>query len=185
MNDALELGDLRFAPTTPNSKGSAMVTRFQTGAEAFGIHVEELARDSRSIADFGGFANTSYGWWVSLGNCGWSDSVFCCRKADSGHRRLSREYSLGDSVRLCKPYTPAGTRTDDTIPRCSFAQALVGSISFASLFFGVFTRVLTGVATMWVSGYCLITVKASSEVPVSHVSRSSLARIAGIRRLTL
>ena len=42
-----------------------------------------------------------------------------------------------------------------------------------------------GVATIWVSGYCLITVKASSGVPVSHASRSSFARIAGIRCLTL
>ena len=65
---------------------------------------------------------------------------------------------------------PTGARSDDTIPRCSVAQTLDGSINFASLFFGVFTRVLTGVATMWVSGYCLITLKASSEVPVSHVS---------------
>jgi hypothetical protein len=37
---------------------------------------------------------------------------------------------------------------------------VTGVINSASLFFGVFTRLLTGVATMWVSGYCFITAKA-------------------------
>jgi hypothetical protein len=32
----------------------------------------------------------------------------------------------------------------------------------------VFTRLLTGVATMWVSGYCLITLNASPGVPLSR-----------------
>ncbi len=60
-----------------------------------------------------------------------------------------------------------------------------GSIKVASLFFCVFKRVLTGVATIWVSGYCFITLNASSWARVSHASRSSLVRIAGIRCLTL
>jgi hypothetical protein len=44
------------------------------------------------------------------------------------------------------------------------------------LFFGALTRFLTGVATMWVSGYVLITATASSAVPVSQDSPSSLTR---------
>src|ERR1700685_2494756 len=63
--------------------------------------------------------------------------------------------------------------------------ARMGAINSVSLFLGVFTRLLTGVATMWVSGYCFITVNASSGVAVSQVSRSSLARMAGMRCLTL
>jgi hypothetical protein len=62
---------------------------------------------------------------------------------------------------------------------------IAGAINSASLFFGVFTRLLTGVATMWVSGYCLNNLNASSGGAVSHPSRSSLARIAGMRCLTL
>src|ERR1700722_8150701 len=61
----------------------------------------------------------------------------------------------------------------------------MGAINSASLFFGVLTRLLTGVATMWVSGYCFMTVNASSGAAVSQVSRSSLARMAGMRCLAL
>ena len=44
-------------------------------------------------------------------------------------------------------------------------------MSAASLFFGAFTRVLTGAATIWVSGYCLSAAKPSSGVLVSVLTR--------------
>ena len=67
----------------------------------------------------------------------------------------------------------------------SALDTYTGTINVASLFFGVLTRVLTAVATMWVSGYCLMSVNASAGAAVSQVSRSSTARIAGMRCLTL
>ena len=67
----------------------------------------------------------------------------------------------------------------------SIAATIAGAINSASLFFGVLTRLLTGVATMWVSGYCLSNWNALSGVVVSHASRSSFVRIAGMRCLTL
>jgi hypothetical protein len=55
---------------------------------------------------------------------------------------------------------------------------MAGTISPASLFFGVLTRLLTDVAAMCVSGFGCGNLNASSDGAVSHASRSSWARMA-------
>jgi hypothetical protein len=60
----------------------------------------------------------------------------------------------------------------NSAPRCQATAA--GVISSASLFFRVLTRLLTGVATMWVSGYCRSSLNGSSGGGVSHASEVSL-----------
>src|ERR1700730_16579540 len=63
----------------------------------------------------------------------------------------------------------------------SLHQAALGSINSGELLRTEFTRVLTRCATMRPDGYGVSTARASSGVPVIHVSRSSARRIAGMR----
>jgi hypothetical protein len=66
-----------------------------------------------------------------------------------------------------------------------YAATAAGSSNRASLFFGEFTRLLTGCATMLSAGYGFSALRASDAEPVSQASTSFGDRMAGMRCLAL
>ncbi len=107
------------------------------------------------------------------------------RLASAGRAARRRTPVYGSTGRSAAEQDRGASAAERPDPLNKAQATMAGAINSASLFFGVFTRLLTGVATMWVSGYWLSNFNAPSGFAVSHASRSYLARIAGMRCFTL